>query len=98
MFRHFKGSVKITQCVGKVAYRLELPPKMKIHSIFHVSLLKPFVADLEDPSRSLSRRPPIYIVENPKCKKCTEVLAQCKVFIGKSILREYLMTFEEADM
>ncbi|KAK2992859.1 hypothetical protein RJ640_011952 [Escallonia rubra] len=50
--------------VGKVSYRLELPPRLKIHPVFHVSLLKPHYADMEDPSRGESHRAPTAVVKS----------------------------------
>ncbi|XP_070667860.1 uncharacterized protein [Malus domestica] len=36
----------ITERVGKVTYRLELPPKLsKVHDVFHVSMLRHYVAN-----------------------------------------------------
>ena len=36
----FYGPFRVIQQVGTVAYKLELPPKAKMHPIFHVSRLK----------------------------------------------------------
>jgi hypothetical protein len=39
------GPFKVVQLVGAVSYKLELPPTMKVHPVFHVSLLKPYLSD-----------------------------------------------------
>ena len=40
----FVGPFSIIKVVGKHAYQLELPTHMRIHSVMHVSLLKPYKA------------------------------------------------------
>lgn len=39
--KRYYGPFKILEHIGVVAYRLDLPPEAKIHSVFHVSLLRP---------------------------------------------------------
>jgi len=41
------GPFEILERIGQVAYRLALPPTVKVHGIFHVSLLKRYVWDVD---------------------------------------------------
>ncbi|XP_070010340.1 uncharacterized protein [Nicotiana sylvestris] len=42
----YVGSYRVTQRIGHVAYRLELPREMSlVHPVFHVSMLKKVVGD-----------------------------------------------------
>ena len=43
---HFIGPFEILERVGKVAYRLALPPSLSgVHDIFHGSMLRKYIAD-----------------------------------------------------
>ena len=39
------GPFEILAKVGSVAYQLALPPNIKVHNVFHVSILKRYVHD-----------------------------------------------------
>ncbi|PKI54525.1 hypothetical protein CRG98_025039 [Punica granatum] len=51
LVRRYEGPFPVIERVGNVAYKLELSKKLKLHSMFHVSMLMPYRADLDDPSR-----------------------------------------------
>lgn len=58
LIRRYKGPFEVVDKVGKVSYKLQLPPSMKIHPVFHVSMLKPYHGDEGDPIRNDSTRAP----------------------------------------
>jgi hypothetical protein len=55
-FRYF-GPFSVVKQINDVAFRLELPPSLKIHPVFHVSLLEPY-KELSIPSRFQVPPPP----------------------------------------
>lgn len=50
--RYF-GPFHIIARIGAAAYRLQLPETTKIHSVFHISQLKPFRGSVSEPYLSL---------------------------------------------
>lgn len=57
--RHL-GAFRITERIGKVAYRLALPPSLECHDVFHVSLLsadRPRHAEQQAPEAPLGWKP-----------------------------------------
>ncbi|XP_070671984.1 uncharacterized protein [Malus domestica] len=63
LLRKYEGPFPIIKKVGKAAHVVELPPRLKFHPVFHVSNLKPYHADDEEPSRGESHRAPPLMTE-----------------------------------
>ena len=64
LVRKYEGPLKIVAKVGKISYKLKLPPHLKIHPVFHASVLKPYPENKDDPNRNKSQRAPITITSS----------------------------------
>ncbi|KAM2088514.1 hypothetical protein ACFX1T_032585 [Malus domestica] len=62
------GPYEITERIGEVAYRLELPPELsKVHNVFHVSMLRHYVSNPSHviPPQPLEINPDLTYDEEP---------------------------------
>ena len=58
LIQKYDGPFKIVRRIGRLAYQLELPARLKLHPVFHVSFLKKFNEDTTDPTRKARVRAP----------------------------------------
>ena len=80
--------------VGKVSYRVELPPTLKIHPVFHASYLKPYHRDKDDPSQKMSKRALIVIMTSYD-KKVEHIIADRVIKRqGMPPVKEYLVKWK----
>ncbi|CAL8092009.1 unnamed protein product [Prunus armeniaca] len=87
LLRRYEGPFPIIRTVGRVAYHVELPPRLKIHPVFHMSNLKPYHANPEEPSRGESQRaPPLMVTSFDREVEC--IMAKRKVR-RKGVLRYF---------
>ena len=61
--KRYYGPFRITARMGKVAYQLQLPIHSRIHNVFHISLLKPYVTG--EPPHVSAELPPTAIDNDP---------------------------------
>jgi chromodomain-containing protein len=71
------GPFRITQKIGNMAYRLELPPSIKVHNVFHIDLLTPY-KETEEYGQAYIRPPPITVQSEEEYKVESILQAQCK--------------------
>ncbi|KAJ7968029.1 Retrotransposon protein, putative, Ty3-gypsy subclass [Quillaja saponaria] len=93
LIRKYEGPLPIVSKVGKVAYKIDLPPWMKIHPVIHVSNLKPYHPDPEDPARNQSTRPAVNL-KKPPSRVAEEILAERRVIIRRRPRLEFLVKWK----
>jgi len=74
------GPFKILARIGESAYKLDLPPSMRIHNTFHISLLELY-QDHKFSSQRAQPPPPIIIVGEPKYE--LEQIIDSRLHYGK---------------
>ena len=82
------GPFACIERIGNLAYKLDLPETMRIHDVFHVSLLKPYYND----GRALPPPPPEVIEDEPEWE--VERILDHRVIKHKKTSKvEYLIRF-----
>jgi len=82
----FVGPFTILEKVNEVAFKLGLPKNMRVHDVFHVSLLKPY-----SPDPHHSPPPPPDVVDGELEYTVERVLDHRDRRQGRRLVREYLI-------
>jgi hypothetical protein len=80
------GPFKVVERIGKVAYKIELPPNLKMHNVFHVQLLKKY----RDNGKVQPPPPPIEI-DDSLGYEVQRVLGHREVKRGKQTRKQFLV-------
>uniref|UniRef100_A0A8C6MBY8 Gypsy retrotransposon integrase-like protein 1 n=1 Tax=Nothobranchius furzeri TaxID=105023 RepID=A0A8C6MBY8_NOTFU len=68
----FLGPFPVAEVLGPVSVRLDLPPSMKVHPVFHVSLLKPVASSPLCPP--VAPPPPVRLADGGLCYRVHRIL------------------------
>lgn len=91
LVRRYEGPFPVEKRIKKLAYRLTLSSHLEMHTVFHVSLLKPFYPDKDDPSRGESKSAPTAITTVTE-REAEEILAH-RVIPRRGVHRSYTEYF-----
>lgn len=82
----YVGPFAVERRIGNTAYQLKLPDAMKVHPVFHASLLHAYKTD-----GAVIPPPPIYFQENAPYFEVEEVLSHKEVRSGKRMVKRFLI-------
>ncbi|KAL0355639.1 UNVERIFIED_CONTAM: hypothetical protein Sradi_4010800 [Sesamum radiatum] len=86
----YYGPFQVEEKIGKVAYKLKLPPHTNIHHVFHVSLLKRKIGHRHTPSPSL----PIFTNHGVCRAYPTKILARRLISRRNTVVPQILIQWE----
>src|SRR5713226_5612635 len=74
------GPFRILAKIGSNAYKLDLPPAMRIHPVFHISLLEPHT---NNPLQSQKQEPPLPIETEGEPEYKLDEIVDSRLHYGK---------------
>lgn len=93
----FCGPMKVLEAYSPWVYKLELPPSLKIHPVFHVSKLRPYFEDHGDFVRPDELRPPPMIVDGRNEYEVERIIDRRVRRYGRNERVEYLIKWKGYD-
>lgn len=90
----YVGPFKVEKVVNPVTYRLKLPASMRVHPVFHVSLLQPWRVDPEHPAHVTAPPRPPPIDEEGNSYRVDRLLDKRVRRRGRGSVLEYLVRWE----
>ena len=89
--QQFVGPFKVLQRVGKLAYKLELPPNMRIHPVISVAHLEPATVPADDPWLRRRPTPPPVMVDGQEEWVIEKLLERRRIRRGRGFATQYLV-------
>ncbi len=86
------GPYNITEVISDVTYKLDLPIKFRIHNVFHISKLKPYIENDKFPNRIQNNRPDSIDMIDGEPAWCVEKIIDKRILKNKQV--QYLVKWE----
>jgi hypothetical protein len=90
----FIGPLRVIERIGHVAYRLELPPRWRVHDVFHVSLLRKYVTR---GTQGHIAAPPVAWLDEEPLYEVEQILQHADVRVGRKVVRRFLIKWANYD-
>ena len=97
LIRKFTGPFPIIAKIGRALYKIDPPAWMKVHPVFHVSNLRLYHPDPEDPARNQPKKaeiPESTRTKNNNPRQIEEILADRIVTVRRKPRREFLVKWK----
>ena len=86
------GPYEVVRCLSKQAYKLRLLEHLKVHNVFHVSLLKPY---FDKPDHVINDELVIMPSQGILEPQASRILDTCERILRSKVIREHLVQWKD---